>query len=86
MNQNCINWVSVSEVYDPEEAFLIIGLLEAAGVPVKVDRESAGELFGLTVGPLARINILVPNEQKLDAERLLEGDFSQDQDSDHRLR
>lgn len=78
MNSNNINWVSVAELYDPEEAYLVIGLLEAAGIPVKVDREAAGELFGLTVGPLARILILVPKEQKTEAERLLETDFSQD--------
>jgi hypothetical protein len=78
---NNINWVSVSELYDPEEAYLVIGLLEAAGIPVKVDRESAGELFGLTVGPLARIVILVPEEEKLEAERLLEGDLIRDTES-----
>jgi len=78
VNSNNINWVSVAELYDPEEAYLVIGLLEAAGIPVKVDREAAGELFGLTVGPLARILIFVPNEQKEKAETLLEGDFSQD--------
>ncbi len=77
MNPNSINWVSVSELYDPEEAYLVIGLLEAAGIPVKVDRESAGELFGLTVGPLARIVIMVPFEQKSEAERLLEGEVNQ---------
>ena len=74
MDSNCINWVSISELYDPEEAYLVIGLLEAAGIPVKVDRESAGELFGLTVGPLARIVILVPSEKKAEAEKLIEGD------------
>lgn len=78
MNSNSINWVSVSELYDPEEAYLVIGLLEAAGISVKVDREAVGELFGLTVGPLARIVIYVPNEQKTKAETLLESDFSQD--------
>ena len=78
---NNINWVSVAELYDPEEAYLVIGLLEAAGIPVKVERESAGELFGLTVGPLARIVILVPKEQKVEAERLLEGDFIRDAES-----
>lgn len=77
MNSNSINWVSVSELYDPEEAYLVIGLLEAAGIPVKVDREAVGELFGLTVGPLARIHIFVPKEQKTEAERLLEGDNNQ---------
>ncbi len=66
-----INWVSVSELYDPEEAYLVIGLLEASGVPVKVERESAGRLFGLTVGPLAKITILVPVEKRPEAEKLL---------------
>lgn len=74
VNSNNINWVNVSELYDTEEAYLVIGLLEAAGIPVKVDRESSGELFGLTVGPLARIVISVPNEKKVEAEKLLEGD------------
>ncbi len=73
MNPNNVKWVSVSEFYDPEEAYLAIGLLEAAGIPVKVDRESVGELFGLTVGPLAKIDVLVPQEYKSEAERLLEG-------------
>lgn len=83
MDSNCINWVSVSELYDPEEAYLVIGLLEAAGIPVKVDRESAGEIFGLTVGPLARITILVPNEHKPEAERLLEGDLNESEPTEN---
>ena len=77
MNPDNVKWVSVSEFYDPEEAYLVIGLLEAAGIPVKVVRESAGELFGLTVGPLAKIDVLVPQEHKSEAERLLEGDLNE---------
>lgn len=72
MDSSCINWVTVSEIYDPEEAYLVIGLLEASGIPVKVERESAGRLFGLTVGPLAKITILAPLEKKSEAEKLLE--------------
>lgn len=71
MDSNNINWVSVSELYDPEEAYLVIGLLEASGIPVKVERETAGRLFGLTVGPLAKIEILVPREKKPEAEKIL---------------
>lgn len=83
MDLNSINWVSVSELYDPEEAYLVIGLLEATGIPVKTERESAGELFGLTVGPLARIVILVPGERKLEAEKLLEGDVDEPKTDDN---
>jgi hypothetical protein len=72
VDSNNINWVSVSELYDPEEAYLVIGLLEASGIPVKVERETAGRLFGLTVGPLAKITILVPGEKGPEAESILE--------------
>lgn len=72
MDSSNINWVSVSELYDPEEAYLVIGLLEASGIPVKVERETAGRLFGLTVGPLAKIEIFVPGGKKSEAERILE--------------
>lgn len=71
MDSNNIKWVSVSELYDPEEAYLVIGLLEASGIPVKVERETAGRLFGLTIGPLAKIEILVPQGKKAEAEKIL---------------
>jgi hypothetical protein len=72
VGSNHINWVTVSELYDPEEACLVVGLLEASGIPVKVKRETAGRLFGLTVGPLAKIAILAPREKKPEVERILE--------------
>ncbi|NLW48666.1 MAG: DUF2007 domain-containing protein [Firmicutes bacterium] len=72
MDTNLINWVTISEFYDPEEAYLVIGLLEASEIPVKVERETAGRLFGLTVGPLAKITILVPREKRAEVEKILE--------------
>jgi hypothetical protein len=82
VNSKDINWVSVSEVYDLKEAYLVIGLLEAAGIPAKAERETAGELLGLTVGPLAKIVILTPNNLRTKAETLLQGDFNQDSDKE----
>lgn len=65
-------WELVVEVYQPEEARLIIGLLESAGIPVQLERETAGEVFGLNVGPLARIGILIPEARAPEARRILE--------------
>ena len=71
---NSVQWVVLTEIFHPDEAQLVSGLLSMAGIPVKVERESAGDLFGLTVGPLARIAILVPRERLPEAERVLDGE------------
>lgn len=68
-------WEVVSEVYNPDEAQLICGLLNMAGIPVKIDREAAGEIYGLNLGPLARITILVPLEKVQEAEKVLAGQY-----------
>ncbi len=70
-----IKWVSVAEVYNPDEAQLIQGLLNMAGIPVKIERESAGELYGLTIGPLAKTELLVPHDRVAEAEKILNGEI-----------
>ena len=69
------NWVLLLEVFQPDEAQLILGLLQMAGIPCKLERESAADLYGLRVGPLARIGIYVPEINKADAERIIAGDY-----------
>lgn len=69
------NWVVVMEVYNQDEAQLINGLLLMAEIPVRMDHEAAGELFGLSVGPLAKIKIIVPEERLQDALRVLSGEI-----------
>jgi hypothetical protein len=66
-------WVIVAEVYNQDEAQLIGGLLSMADIPVKIERETAGDIYGLTIGPLAKIQIMVPGEQAADAEKILAG-------------
>jgi hypothetical protein len=68
-------WVNVAEVYNQDEAQLISGLLSMAEIPVKIEREPAGGLYGLTIGPLAKIQILVPINRIADAEKILVGDI-----------
>lgn len=75
-----IQWELLTEVYQPDEAQLIGGLLNMAGIPVKIDREAIGEIYGLTVGPLAKIMIRVPGERRAEAEQLLNQSVTGDGD------
>ncbi len=46
-------------------------LLESFGIPVKIEQESAGLAFGLTVGDLGEAIVLVPENQAADARQIL---------------
>ncbi|MCX8024082.1 MAG: DUF2007 domain-containing protein [Thermanaerothrix sp.] len=69
-------------------ADIIRGFLEAAGFTVVLYQESAGVVYGLTVGPLGEVRILVPSEQAAEAKALLaamdrgETDTSEDDEVD----
>ncbi len=45
--------------------------LEAAGIPVISSRESAGAVYGLTVGPLGIVQLLVPSDRVEEAKQLI---------------
>ncbi len=64
-------WHIIAEVYSQDEAYFISGLLNLAEIPVKMERETLGNIYGLTVGPLAKIQIMVPSERAGDAEKIL---------------
>ncbi len=65
-------WSVLTSVSQPDEAHLIGGLLTSAGIAVKMERDVAGAIYGLTIGPLADIVILVPAGQRSAAEKVLE--------------
>ncbi|HBF38668.1 MAG TPA: hypothetical protein DDW50_15285 [Firmicutes bacterium] len=74
MGEEQVNqWLAVAEVYNQDEAQLISGLLSMAAIPVKIERETLGNIYGLTIGPLAKIQILVPSEQIAAAQKILAG-------------
>lgn len=64
-------WQIIAEVYNHDEAYFLTGLLNSVEIPVKMERETLGNIYGLTVGPLATIKILVPCERADDAQKLL---------------
>lgn len=67
-----IEWEVASETAGSFEAEMLKGLLEAQGIPVLLSQEGLGHsVFTLTVGPLARVQILVPVELIDRAQRIL---------------
>jgi hypothetical protein len=56
----------------PGPAGIIRDMLEAAGIPATTSQEGAGAAYGLTVGTLGQVEILVPEEHAVEATRLLE--------------
>jgi hypothetical protein len=53
-------WELVMETNGPFEAEMLRGLLEASQIPVFLSQEGAGRAFGLTMGTLGLVQILVP--------------------------
>lgn len=64
--------VVLAAAVDPVRATLIKSQLEAYNIPVLLSHESAGTAYGLTVGALGLVDILVAAEQALEARAILD--------------
>jgi hypothetical protein len=53
------------------QAQIVKGLLEAQGIPAQLSGEGAGAAYGLTVGLLGLVEILVPANRAAEAEKLI---------------
>jgi hypothetical protein len=65
-------------------AQVVRGKLESAGIPALLRYEAIGQIIGLTVDGLGRVEVQVPEEYAADAEYLLEEedvDFDLEDDS-----
>jgi len=65
-------WVSVSKIQGDLQAELLRGLLEAQEIPVLLSREGAGRAFGLTVGVLGEVEVLVPEAFLQEAKTIID--------------
>jgi len=79
MMETSEQWEFLTEVYNQDELQLIGGLLNMVGIPIRVEKDATGELYGLTIGPLARIQIMVPTNLKEAAEKVLAGEVEEEQ-------
>ncbi|MDJ0756140.1 MAG: hypothetical protein QNJ45_21605 [Ardenticatenaceae bacterium] len=69
-------WAVVYTTYGLFDAEVIVGRLQAEGIPARAWAESAGRALGLTVGKLGTSYIEVPEIYMEDAEAIIEMDFS----------
>jgi hypothetical protein len=65
-------WELAAEVYGELESELIRGLLEAGGIEVFLNQEGAGRAYGLGLGALGKVQILVPSRDIARAKEILE--------------
>jgi hypothetical protein len=66
------DFVVIHTVQGELQASVVKSHLEHEGIPVLLQYESAGRVFGLTVDGLGEVKILVPGEYAEDARRIIE--------------
>jgi len=77
MSEHRLVTVYISQGMLPAQ--VVLGKLESAGIPALLRYEAIGQIIGLTVDGLGRVEVQVPEEYAADAEYLLE---EEDVDSD----
>ena len=65
-------WKSIISVQGELQAEVLRGLLEAQGIPVNLSQEGVARVYGLGVGPLAEVEIMVPDSYVREAEKVIE--------------
>jgi hypothetical protein len=65
-------WQVAVEVAGEIQAEILRGMLEAQGIKVWISQEGAGRAYGLGVGRLGRVQILVPEEDLEQSKALLD--------------
>ena len=82
-------WELIIEVSGELQADLLRNLLEAQGIKVFLNQEGAGRAYGLTVGPMGQVQVLVPEHQSQEANQIVEdyyaGKFEADEGEDSEL-
>jgi len=65
-------WEVVDEIAGGIQAEILRGYLEAQGIPVWLSQEGAGRVYGLGIGVLGNVQILVPSSSYEKARALLD--------------
>ena len=65
-------WELIIEVSGELQANLLRNLLEAQGIKVFLNQEGAGKAYGLIVGPLGQVQVLVPEHQSQEARQIVD--------------
>ena len=65
------NWVQIYKTYGMPEAQIIVGQLQAEGIPAQVYPLEAGSQLGITIGKLGEVAVMVPTEHQEAAEDII---------------
>ncbi len=71
-----MKYILLTEVYGKLEAEALRAYLAAAGVDAQIFQEGASGAYALTVGPLAQVQVFVPEEKAEIAREFLADYFS----------
>jgi hypothetical protein len=69
-------WEVIVEVAGQLQAEIMRGMLEAQGIKVWISQEGAGRAYGINVGRLGRVQILVPAGEVEQSKALLDEYYS----------
>jgi hypothetical protein len=75
-------WEVVAEIAGELQAEILRGMLEAQGIKVWISQEGAGRAYGLGVGRLGKVQILVPAGELEQANALLDAYYSGELEND----
>ena len=78
-------WMSVYVTNSTPDAYIVVGRLESEGIRSWVQQEAAGAAFGLTVGQMGAVQVLVNPEDYEAAMAVLEEDFTGEDFDDEAL-
>lgn len=62
---------TVAKLWEPLEVEIVKSLLREAEIPVFIKKEALGDLYGLTVDGLAKVEIQVPPDKAEEATNLI---------------
>jgi hypothetical protein len=65
-------WEVLAEIYGELQAEIIRGLLESEGIEVYLNQEGASRAYAVNVGPLGKVQVLVPSSQIQIAQQILQ--------------
>ena len=75
-------WELIITVSGELQADLLRNLLEAQGIKVFLNQEGAGRAYGLTVGPMGEVQVLVPENQSQAARQIVDDYYAGKFESD----
>lgn len=74
------SWMIVYVADSQPEAHIVVGRLEASGIPAWLQQEPVGEIYGFLLGRLSQVKVVVRPVDYDDAMALLEDDPDDESD------